>query len=236
MAWSCSLKSLLTLLVFTTFDVSSEESYQCTAHQCGNETCPENADVCTTTKGCFNQMQKFDAPDTYQMFKHKGCAEETNTCSELEFSATLGAQRRFTYVNRCCTSEKCNQEDITLSPLPAEANGVQCLSYYMEPGMLNIPVLLNCTGNETKCGLVIGTVVGSSNFFSLVMAGMGCATESACNRTVTVLNNTNIRTICSDEFIVSPTHPSVPDSTGFRPTAVSAVPILITLLLLKVLF
>ncbi|KAL6035549.1 hypothetical protein STEG23_013782 [Scotinomys teguina] len=40
---------------------------------------------------------------------------------------------------------------------PAEANGVQCLAYYGEPGMLSIPSLLNCTGNETKCGLVIGT-------------------------------------------------------------------------------
>ncbi|XP_037057249.1 protein RoBo-1-like [Peromyscus leucopus] len=244
MARSCSLKSLLTVFVFTIFAVGSVESIQCIAHQCTNETCPENPDVCTATKGCFNHIQKFDTPstDTDQMFKHKGCFEENDACKELEFSATLGAQRRFTYVNRCCTNDTCNQDDITLSPPPAEANGVQCLSYYTEPGMLNIPTLLNCTGNETKCGLVIGTAVGSSNLFPLVMAGMGCATESACNLSVTVFNNTNIHTFCSDEFIVSPTKPSVPDSTGsagnmgFQPTAISTVPILITLLLLKVLF
>uniref|UniRef100_A0A8C8U474 RIKEN cDNA 1810065E05 gene n=1 Tax=Peromyscus maniculatus bairdii TaxID=230844 RepID=A0A8C8U474_PERMB len=218
------------------------ESYQCTESSCVNESCSPATNVCTATKGCFNQIQKFDTPSTGTdlVWKQKGCSSDT--CSALTFSATLGDQRRFIYENKCCTTDKCNQEDITLSPPPAEANGVHCLSYYTELGMQNIPTLLSCTGNETKCGLVIGTAVGNSNLFPLVMAGMGCATESACNLTVTVFNNTNIHTFCSDEFVVSPNKPSVPDSTGsagsmgFRPTAISTVPILITLLLLKVLF
>ncbi|XP_052614194.1 protein RoBo-1-like [Peromyscus californicus insignis] len=188
MAWSCSLKSLLTVFVFTIFAVP------------------------------------------------------ISSAGNINYKATLGDQQTFRYNQQCCNTAKCDQESTQLSLPPAEANGVQCLSYYMESGVLNIPTLLSCTGNETKCGLVIGTVVGSSNPFSLVMAGMGCATESACNLTVTVLNQTNIRTFCSDEFVVSPSRPSVPDSTdsagsmGFRPTAISTVPILITLLLLKVLF
>ncbi|XP_041910822.1 protein RoBo-1-like [Arvicola amphibius] len=207
------------------------ESYQCTVQKCESTTCPESASVCTATKGCFNEIQRFGTPSsaTNQMFKQKGCSKDT--CSELEFSATLGAQRRFSFVNRCCTSDNCNKGDLTLPQASEEANGIQCLAYYEEPGTQSILSFLNCTGNETKCVAVIGTAAGSSHPFAFVIAGMGCATESACNKSMTVLNSTNILTFCSSDLAWS----SVPDSTGLRPASISTVPMLIVLLLLKVL-
>ncbi|KAH0503849.1 Protein RoBo-1, partial [Microtus ochrogaster] len=171
---------------------------------------------------------------TNQTFKQKGCSKDP--CSELEFSATLGDQRRFSFVNRCCTSDNCNKDDLTLPQASEEANGIQCLAYYEEPGTQGILSFLNCTGNETKCVAVIGTATGSSHLFAFVMAGMGCVTESACNRSITVLNSTNILTFCLNKFAVFPTNSSVPDETsGFRPASISTVPMLIVLLLLKVL-
>ncbi|XP_013202515.1 protein RoBo-1-like [Microtus ochrogaster] len=136
-----------------------------------------------------------EASATNQTFKQKGCSKDP--CSELEFSATLGDQRRFSFVNRCCTSDNCNKDNITLPQASEEANGIQCLAYYEEPGTQGILSFLNCTGNETKCVAVIGTAAGSSHPFAFVIAGMGCVTESACNRSITVLNSTNILTFCS---------------------------------------
>ncbi|CAO2643229.1 Protein RoBo-1 [Lemmus lemmus] len=235
MAWSSSLKSLLTVFVFSVLSVSSVESYQCMIYSCESDQCAESTDDCLDDNGCFNQIQRFDTPPsaTNQTFKQKGCSKDP--CSELEFSATLGAQRRFSFVNRCCMSDRCNQGDITLSQASEEANGIQCPAYYWEPGMLTAPTLLNCMGNETKCGFFTSTAVGSSNPFAFVMAGTGCVTESACNKSMTVLNSTNIRTFCLSQFTVFPTTSSVPDSTGLRPASISTVPMLIVLLLLKVL-
>ncbi|KAM7333459.1 hypothetical protein ACRRTK_006779 [Alexandromys fortis] len=236
MAWSSSLKSLLTVFVFTSLAVNSVESNQCMVYTCENEQCTEDTDDCVDSNGCFNQIQRFDTPSpvTNQMFKQKGCSKDP--CSELEFSATLGDQRRFSFVNRCCTSDRCNKDDLTLPQASEEANGIQCLAHYAEAGMLGVPTLLNCTGNETECGFVIGTAAGSSHPFAFVMAGMGCVTESACNRSITVLNSTNVFTFCLSEFAVLPTNSPVPETTsGFRPASISTVPMLIVLLLLKVL-
>ncbi|XP_057629907.1 protein RoBo-1-like [Chionomys nivalis] len=175
-------------------------------------------------------------PGFYMMrtIRQKGCSKDP--CSELEFSATLGDQRRFSFVNRCCTSDRCNQGDLTLPQASEEANGIQCLAQYAESGSLSAPTLLKCTGNETKCAFFIGTAAGSSHPFAFMMTGMGCATESACNRSITVLNSTNILTFCSSKFAVIAHNSSVPDETsGFRPASISTVPMLIVLLLLKVL-
>ncbi|XP_027282055.1 protein RoBo-1-like isoform X2 [Cricetulus griseus] len=179
------------------------------------------------------------------MVKQKYCLGETDTCGDLSFSATLGDQRRFRYESRCCTSDRCNKDDITLSQEPAKPNGIQCIAYYSELDALHIPTSLTCTGAETKCITVIGTVKGSSNPLSIVMAGMGCATESACNLNMTILDSIDVHTFCLSGLPVFPPGSSVPDSTpgssvpdstGLRPTSISTVPILVFLLLLKVLF
>ncbi|XP_040603922.1 protein RoBo-1-like [Mesocricetus auratus] len=238
MAWSGSLKSLLTVFVFTILAVCSVDSYLCTVQQCEDASCPGSTSSCTASKGCFNQMQQFDTPSTFtdRIFKNKGCVGESNTCNDESFSATLGDQRRFIFENRCCTSEQCNKDDITVSQEPAEANGVQCVAFYSDLGTLHMPTIRKCTGAEKKCVMAIGTVKGSSNPFSIVMAGMGCATESSCNLNVTVLDSINIHTVCLSNFPVFLPGSSVPDSTGLRPTSISTVPFLIILLLLKILF
>ncbi|XP_036054307.1 protein RoBo-1-like [Onychomys torridus] len=221
MAWSCSLKSLLTVFVFTVFSVSSVESYQCIEHLCTSLSCPSTTSVCSTTKGCFNQMQKFDTPSTItdHMLKEKGCY--TDTCSAMTFSATLGDQRRFIYENRCCTSEKCNQEDIT-PPSSSEPNGVECAACYNEKEKSCSSVTtLKCTGSEKKCIEVTGTAVETS---TLRLYGKGCATENACNLKTNVLNGIQIQASC-----ISP----VSNHGNPALKSISSAPII--LLLLKVL-
>ncbi|KAL1779382.1 hypothetical protein HispidOSU_015687 [Sigmodon hispidus] len=220
MAWSFSLNSLLTGFVFSILAISSVDSIECELSSCASETC-SSPTACTASKGCFNQIQIFDTPSpaTNQTYKEKGCYNDT--CNDVEYSATLGDQRKFSYVNRCCTSENCNKENLTVSPASTEANGVKCFGYYVEPGFLGSPTSLSCTGKETKCGLVIGTEVGNSNPFAFVVAGAGCMTENACNLNVIALNNTNIFTLCSDYFAISSPGSSVPDSAGIQPTSIS---------------
>ncbi|XP_037056994.1 protein RoBo-1-like [Peromyscus leucopus] len=193
MAWSCSLKSLLTVFVFTIFAVGSVESYQCTVSLCASESCSSATNFCTATKGCFNQIQKFDTPSTVTdlVLKQKGCYPDT--CSALTFSATLGDQRRFIYENRCCTTEKCNQEDIIPSS-SSEPNGVECTACYNEKEKSCSSVTtLKCTGNEKKCIEVTGLDAQNS---SLRLYGKGCATENACDLKMIVLNDVQIQASC----------------------------------------
>ncbi|CAO2643236.1 Protein RoBo-1 [Lemmus lemmus] len=220
MAWSSSLKSLLTVFVFTVLAVSSVESYQCTVQKCGVTTCPGITNVCEATKGCFNEIQKFDTPSslTDGLFKQKGCIADSNTCSSLTISATLGAQRTFTYTNSCCTADKCNEV-----PAPSSTpNGVECTACYNEKEKLCSSVTtLKCTGEEKKCIEVTGTGVGTSN---LVMYGKGCATENSCGLDMTVLGNIQIKTSCIS-----------PASSNGHPTVKLVSSVLIFLLPLKFL-
>ncbi|XP_057632128.1 protein RoBo-1-like [Chionomys nivalis] len=220
MAWSSSLKSLLTVFVFINLAVSSVESYQCTVYPCETEPCAD----CETTKGCFNQIQRFDTPSslTDGTFKQKGCIADSNTCSSLSISVTLGDQRTFTYTNSCCTTEKCNQGDLTLPTPSSTPNGVECPACYNEKANLCSSVTtLKCTGEEKKCIEVSGRGVGASN---LVIYGKGCATENSCNLDMTVLGRIQIKTACSS-----------PPSNHGHPTAKFVSSFLIFLLPLKFL-
>nr|XP_048293749.1 protein RoBo-1-like [Myodes glareolus]XP_048293750.1 protein RoBo-1-like [Myodes glareolus] len=224
MAWSCSLKSLLAVFVFTSLVVSSEESYQCAVQQCEGTTCPESARVCETTKGCFTKIQRFDTPSslTDGIFKEKGCIADSDTCSSLTISATLGDQRAFTYTNSCCTTDKCNQRDLTPSAPSSTLNGVECTACYNEKAKSCSSVTtLKCTGEEKKCIEVTGTGVGTSN---LMMYGKGCATENSCGLDMTVLGRIQIKTSCSS-----------PASNHGHPTAKFVSSFLIFLLPLKFL-
>lgn len=224
MAWSSILKSLLTVFLFTSLAVSSVESYQCVVQQCTSTTCSEIASVCETTKGCFNEIQRFDTPSslTDGIFKQKGCIADSNTCSGLTISATLGAQRAFTYTNSCCTAEKCNQGDLTLPAPSSTPNGVECTACYNEKEKSCSSVTtLKCTGEEKKCIEVTGTGVGTSN---LMMYGKGCATENSCGLDMTVLGRLQIKTSCSS-----------PASNHGHPTAKFVSSFLIFLLPLKLL-
>uniref|UniRef100_A0A8C2M4X7 LY6/PLAUR domain containing 8 like n=1 Tax=Cricetulus griseus TaxID=10029 RepID=A0A8C2M4X7_CRIGR len=221
MTWSSNLKSLLTVFVFTILavPVSFVESYQCTLQQCQDTLCPGTIGVCTTSTGCFNQIQQFDTPSTFtdRIFKNKGCT--SGTCSELVLSATLGDQRKFSFENHCCTSNECNKDDIKLSS-SSSLNGVECTACYSEKAQSCSSVTtLKCTGKETKCIEVTGT-----SRSSLTLYGKGCATENACDLQQNVFNGIQIKTTC-----ISPV------SNNGNPTLklISSAPIV--LLLLKVL-
>ncbi|XP_031210108.1 protein RoBo-1-like [Mastomys coucha] len=235
MFWPSVSKSLLAVCVVLEFAVIVVESFTCENSTCANGFC-QSFGACETSKSCFSQTQELKMPEMSRNLnvQQKGCS--LDECTGLAFSATLGDQRTFKYEQRCCTTAECNKMDIQPSQVPAKANGVQCLACYMEAGMLCIPTLLKCTGNETKCVSVIGTAAGSNSLLSVVMVGEGCATESACNLDMTVLDLVNIRTFCSSGIPVPSTTSSVPVSTGLRPTSISTVPVLISLLLLNVLF
>ncbi|XP_034360940.1 protein RoBo-1-like [Arvicanthis niloticus] len=248
MSWSSVSKSLLAVCVITEFAVIFAENFTCEHSLCINGDCLINGS-CETSKSCFSQTQELKMPELSrsQTLHEKGCSPDE--CTELAFSATLGDQRTFRYDHRCCAADTCNQTDTQSSQVPAEANGVQCLACYMEAGIQCTPTLLNCTGSETKCVSVIGTDAGINSPPSIVMIGVGCATESACNLNMTVLKTVNIHSFCSSGFSVLPTSSPTTDSTGLPPTtstatdstglqlkSFSAVLVLISLLLLKVFF
>ncbi|XP_028634567.1 uncharacterized protein LOC114630497 [Grammomys surdaster] len=196
MFWSSVLKSLLAACVIMEFAVIFVESFTCASSLCVNGDCQISA-TCETSKGCFNQTQELNMPEPSRnlIFHQQGCSPDE--CTELTFSATLGDQRTFRYDQRCYAADTYNQADTQSSQVPAETNGVQCLACYMEAGMLCIPTLLECTGNETKCVSFIGTDAGSNSPPSVVMIGAGCGTESACNLNMTILKTVNIHSFCS---------------------------------------
>lgn len=195
MSWASILKSLLLVCVFTAFAISTVESYYCVRSSCVNGGCAPDPQRCEASKGCFNRVQDFKTSVKSQdiIMQEKGCAE--NTCTNLAFSATLGDKWTFDYEEQCCGAEQCNKEDIKLPHPSSKANGVECPACYNEQAMSCNPVPLKCTGAQTKCVEVIGTV--STNTVSqLALYGMGCATETACNLSMNVLGTVKIRTFC----------------------------------------
>ncbi|XP_052053114.1 protein RoBo-1-like isoform X2 [Apodemus sylvaticus] len=234
MFWSSVLKSLLAVCVVTEFAVIFVESLTCESSSCINGDC-QTSSTCEASS-CFSETQELKMPElpTGLTLQKKGCP--VGECTGLAFSATLGGQRTFRYDQQCCDGDKCNHTGMQPSQVPAKENGVWCLACYMEAGMPCIPTLLKCTGNETKCVSFIGTDAVSNNPLSVRVVGTGCATESACNLNMIVLESMHIHSFCSSRFSEPSTTTSAPDSTGLPPTSTSTVPVLISLLLLKVLF
>ncbi|XP_031210113.1 protein RoBo-1-like [Mastomys coucha] len=219
MGWSSVLKSLLTVFVFSILAVCSVESYNCTKQLCQGGPCLWDGQTCVTSVGCFNQIQKLETPSssTNQEIVQKGCAENAKSC-DLEFSATLGNQQKFRYKNQCCYTEKCNKDNINLSPSSSEVNGVECLSCYNEKNKTCPTTTIKCTGAEKKCVEVTGTDPTST----LVLYGKGCATENTCALDMIVLNSVKIKTSC------------IPATNG-SPSLKSIASLPVVLFLLKIL-
>uniref|UniRef100_A0A8C8UCX7 UPAR/Ly6 domain-containing protein n=1 Tax=Peromyscus maniculatus bairdii TaxID=230844 RepID=A0A8C8UCX7_PERMB len=137
------------------------------------------------------------------VLKQKGCYPDT--CSALTFSATLGDQRRFIYENKCCTTDKCNLEDITPSS-SSEPNGVECTACYNEKEKSCSSVTtLKCTGNEKKCIEVTGLGMSiSSNIFMLYGKVSISPVPTSTVPTSTVSNNGNpaLKSISSAPIIL----------------------------------
>ncbi|XP_052051759.1 protein RoBo-1-like [Apodemus sylvaticus] len=202
MGWSSVLKSLLTVFVFSTLAVISVESYNCTKVGCTNGNCVENTGFCLTSFSCFSQIQKLEtaSPGTNLLLEQKGCATFLNPC-DMEFSATLGNQQKFKYKNQCCTGDFCNKDNISLTPLSSEVNGVECPACYNEQNQTcPTTTTLKCTGAENKCVEVTGRDPSSK----VVVYGKGCATESACTLNINILTYLQIKTSCIPAVSKSP--------------------------------
>ncbi|XP_076792883.1 protein RoBo-1-like isoform X2 [Arvicanthis niloticus] len=198
-----------------------KESYRCTQVVCENEKCPGSTATCETSVSCFSQIQNLETlpPNINRVLEQKGCTSDRNTCG-MEFSITLGDQQKFKHKNLCCAGDQCNRENITLSPLSLEVNGVECPACY---NVINktcpTTTTLKCTGAEKKC-VEVTLTDRSSNF---ILYGKGCATDSACTLDVLFLNSGQIKASCI---------PAV--STNGSPTLKSIASLPIVLFLLKI--
>ncbi|KFO37850.1 Protein RoBo-1 [Fukomys damarensis] len=180
---------------------SGEESYECIS--CSGGQCRSNPTAtCTTSQGCFSLQQELNiSGQQILLAQDKGCS--SGACSALAFSVTLGEKRAFRYDRRCCDGQRCNKENVTLSLKSSKPNGIECPACYNATGLSCTPVQLQCTGEETKCIEVVGTVtVNRIPYFALF--GMGCATASACQLDLSVLNGTSVRSYCAGPNSGSP--------------------------------
>uniref|UniRef100_A0A8C0RS19 Uncharacterized protein n=2 Tax=Canis lupus familiaris TaxID=9615 RepID=A0A8C0RS19_CANLF len=112
------------------------------------------------------------------------------------------------YRNSCCLRKTTpwnilTQKTITgcrshQKAVPQESsvpNGIKCPACYNVYDVSCDPVLLACTGTETKRVEVIG--IDSPIF---MIFAMGCATETVLNlRNISILNNIKIRTNCTEQ-------------------------------------
>ncbi|XP_023052341.1 protein RoBo-1-like isoform X3 [Piliocolobus tephrosceles] len=188
MSLSSSLKSLLTVCVLAAFVASTvEESYKCV--QCDQQ-CNEEK-TCDSSHGCFSKKNEFNVTGLppFTVWQ-KGCS--SSKCEPRVFSATLGENYTYGYGYQCCQTEKCNKADFQVARKSSDPNGITCPACYNEKGATCQPTDLACKGEETKCLNFIGTVSDT-----VVLFGMGCATETACNlKDEETINNIKIRTYC----------------------------------------
>ncbi|XP_059862715.1 protein RoBo-1-like isoform X1 [Delphinus delphis] len=183
-------KSLLTTCVLTTLVFSSVEGYQCV--NCSTYTCSTNPQTtCETSQSCFSYKQELrTSGQLLQFFEEKGCS--SSSCVPLVLSASLGDNHTFGYKRQCCQDELCNRGELQVPQKFPNPNGIKCPACYNEDDISCEPVLLTCTGAETKCL----TVIGQAGPFLAVFA-MGCATETACNlKNTRLLNNIKLHTYC----------------------------------------
>ncbi|XP_049730574.1 protein RoBo-1-like [Elephas maximus indicus] len=192
---SSTLKSLLITCVLAAFAFSTAWSYNC--ESCSSNPCSPDQ-TCEATQGCFNNKQQLQSlGDVLNSKQSKGCNQKE--CTSLAFTASLGNGYTFWYDHRCCHSEKCNKDDISGPQKSSDPNGVKCYACYTDQNISCDPVPLTCTGTETKCAVIIGTV---GPYFAAF--AMGCTTESACQLNATVLDNIDIRTYCIDPISGNP--------------------------------
>ncbi|XP_054947234.1 putative uncharacterized protein MSANTD5 [Physeter macrocephalus] len=86
--------------------------------------------------------------------EEKGCS--SSSCVPLVFSASLGDNQTFGYKRQCCQDELCNQGELRVPQKSPNPNGIKCPACFNVNDFSCKPVLLNCTGAETKCVNVIG--------------------------------------------------------------------------------
>uniref|UniRef100_A0A7N9IED9 UPAR/Ly6 domain-containing protein n=1 Tax=Macaca fascicularis TaxID=9541 RepID=A0A7N9IED9_MACFA len=98
-----------------------------------------------------------------------------------------------------CFSKK-SEFNMTVARKSSDPNGITCPACYNAQGATCQPSDLACKGEETKCLNFTGTVNDT-----ILLFGMGCATETACNlKDVETINYIKIRTYCEGSSNGSP--------------------------------
>ncbi|XP_037673794.1 protein RoBo-1-like [Choloepus didactylus] len=189
MPLSSTLKSLLTICVLADFAFSTVGNYKCAV--CFRNSCIDDEQrTCEASHGCFNHKQELKLPGQSPiLIQEKGCS--LHECVPLSFTASLG-NKLLGYGIQCCQEELCNKGDIQVSQNSSVPNGVICPACYIEDDVSCEPVPLACTGTETKCIEVFGSV-----FPGVAVFAQGCATETACNlKKMSIMDTTMIHTSC----------------------------------------
>ncbi|XP_065276561.1 phospholipase A2 inhibitor gamma subunit B-like [Emys orbicularis] len=107
----------------------------------------------------------------------KGCVTSSQCRSgpvSVNFGNGMEIRTRFT----CCVGDACRTTTVTVPPADTKPNGRSCRGcYVLNAGQCNEQTIA-CTGPETQCIDVAGTVTISGSQMQTVMKG--CASESMC--------------------------------------------------------
>ncbi|XP_077706109.1 protein RoBo-1-like [Canis aureus] len=149
--------------------------------------------MCQASPQVVHHAGQTEKGSSYNMLERK-VVLQASKCVPRTFSATLGDNQTFRYNYQCCQEELCSQGDFQVPQKSSVPNGIKCPACYNVYDISCDPVLLACTGTETKHVEVIG--IDSPIF---MIFAMGCATETVCNlRNINILNNIKIHTNCTE--------------------------------------
>ncbi|XP_065279229.1 phospholipase A2 inhibitor and Ly6/PLAUR domain-containing protein-like [Emys orbicularis] len=81
----------------------------------------------------------------------------------------------------CCVGDACSTASVTMPPANTIPNGRHCPAC---SSVFNLPcseATLDCTGSETHCIAVTGSITMGAGSYPIQTTMKGCATESTCN-------------------------------------------------------
>ncbi|XP_024078568.2 phospholipase A2 inhibitor and Ly6/PLAUR domain-containing protein-like, partial [Terrapene carolina triunguis] len=108
-----------------------------------------------------------------------GCATSSQ-CKDTPFPMNfgMGKTRRSSFT--CCQGDACTPSPISVPPAKTEPNGRRCRGCYSLSSEHCREETINCTGVETHCVEIAGTLTSGGTARKTVMKG--CATESVCTQ------------------------------------------------------
>ncbi|KAM9114351.1 phospholipase A2 inhibitor NAI-like [Pangshura tecta] len=105
------------------------------------------------------------------------CATSSQcNASPFPMNFGMGKTRRTSYT--CCQGEACTPSPISVPPANTEPNGRRCRGCYSLSSEQCREETINCTGAETRCVEIAGTLKSGGPASETVLKG--CATESVC--------------------------------------------------------
>ncbi|KAG6928232.1 phospholipase A2 inhibitor and LY6/PLAUR domain containing [Chelydra serpentina] len=107
----------------------------------------------------------------------KGCMASSE-CRASPAVARFGEGMAIRKSTTCCVGDACSTASVTMPTANITPNGRHCPACYSVFNSLCSEETLDCTGSETQCITVTGSIAMGS--FPLQATLKGCATESAC--------------------------------------------------------